>query len=203
MNRPFVLGVTGSIGMGKSTVVGMIRDLGVPVWDADATVAALYARDGAAVAPIAEAYPQAISDGAVDRAALRAIIAADPAALDRIESIVHPLVFRDRAVFIDRAKAAGEPLVALEIPLLYEKGHAQGLDAVLVVTAPPEVQRARVEARPGMTRDQMALILARQMPDAEKRARADHVIRSVEPEETKAAVVALVARLRDRRGDDA
>ncbi|MBK5947280.1 dephospho-CoA kinase [Rhodobacter veldkampii DSM 11550] len=191
--RPFRLGLTGSIGMGKSTTAAMFADLGVPVWDADATVHALYAPGGAAVAPIAAAFPGAVSDGAVSRPVLKAMIAADPPALARLEAIVHPLVVASRAAFL-RAHADAT-LVLFDIPLLFETGADADLDATLVVSAPPEVQRQRVLGRPGMTEDQLALILARQMPDADKRARATHVIETESLEQTRAAVQKLVKEL--------
>lgn len=191
--RPFRLGLTGSIGMGKSTTAAMFADLGVPVWDADATVHALYAPGGAAVAAIAAAFPGAVSDGAVSRPVLKGMIAADPPALARLEAIVHPLVVASRAAFL-RAHADAT-LVLFDIPLLFETGADADLDATLVVSAPPEVQRQRVLGRPGMTEDQLALILARQMPDADKRARATHVIETESLEQTRAAVQKLVKEL--------
>lgn len=196
MSGPLRLGLTGSIGMGKSTTAQMFRDAGVPVWDADATVHALYAPGGAAVAPLAAAFPGAGIGPSVDRAILKRLIDADPAALARIEAIVHPLVTADRAAFIDRVAAEGADLVVLDIPLLFETGAEDQMDAVLVVSAPPEVQRARVMARPGMTDDLLATILSRQMPDADKRARADHVIETLTLDQTRAAVRALIADIR-------
>ncbi|MBK1634872.1 dephospho-CoA kinase [Rhodovulum adriaticum] len=192
--RPFLLGLTGSIGMGKSTTAGFFRDLGVPVWDADAAVHRMYAPDGAAVPEIAALCPDAVQDGAVDRAALKEWIARDPDALARIEAVVHPLVARDRADFI--AAHPDTPLIVLDIPLLFETGAQDEMDAVLVVTAPAQDQRARVLARPGMTAAQFDAILAKQMPDAEKRARADFVIETRSLEQTRAAVQALVDKLR-------
>lgn len=168
------LGLTGSIGMGKSATAQMFRDLGVPVHDADATVHALYAPGGDAVAAVGEAFPGVVRDGAVDRPTLSARVLADPAALDRLNAIVHPLVARARERFVAAAGAA--PLVVFDIPLLFETGGEADVDKILVVTAPAEAQRARVLARPGMTPERFAAILARQVPDAEKRARADHVI---------------------------
>lgn len=198
MRRPFRLGLTGSIGMGKSTTAQMFRDAGVPVWDADAAVHALYAEGGAAVAPLAAAFPDAGIGAAVDRGILKRLIDADPAALTRIEAIVHPLVAADRAAFLDRAAAEGADLAVLDIPLLFETGAEAQMDAVLVVSAPAEVQRARVMARPGMTEDLLATILARQMPDADKRARADHLIETLSLDQTRAAVTTLIDQIRAR-----
>ncbi|TCO73427.1 dephospho-CoA kinase [Rhodovulum euryhalinum] len=192
--RPFLLGLTGSIGMGKSTTAGFFRALGVPVWDADAAVHRLYAQGGAAVGPIAALCPAAVRQDAVDRAALKDWIAQDETALALIEAVVHPLVAADRARFVEGHRDSS--LVLLDIPLLFETGAEAWLDAVLVVTAPPEVQRARVLSRPGMTEAQFEAILDRQMPDADKRARADHVIETQTLEQTRAEVQALVQQLR-------
>ena len=189
----FRLGLTGSIGMGKSTTAGFFADLGVPVWDADAAVHRLYARDGAAVGPLAAIWPDAVLDGAIDRAALKAAIAADPGALARIEGIVHPLVAADRVAFAPEADTA-----VYDIPLLFEKGTEAQMDATLLVTAPASVQRARVMARPGMTEVMFAAILARQMPDREKRARATHIIETLGLDAARAGVAALVAYIRTR-----
>ncbi len=191
----FRLGLTGSIGMGKSTTAQMFRDEGIPVWDADAAVHRLYAPGGAAVAPLSALCPAAQRDGGIDRAALKDWIEADPAALSRIEAVVHPLVAADRAAFLARATS---DIVVLDIPLLFEKGSETEMDATLLVTAPPQVQRARVMARPGMTEAQFATILARQMPDAEKRARATHIIETLEPDSARAAVRALIAHIRSQ-----
>ncbi|NKX45092.1 dephospho-CoA kinase [Roseicyclus persicicus] len=187
------LGLTGSIGMGKSTTAQMFRDLGVPVWDADETVHRLYAPGGDAVAPVAALIPDAIEGGAVSRARLKEAMKTDPDLLNRLERVVHPLVAADRAAFL--ARHADAPLVVLDIPLLFETGAAGTLDAVLVVSADPETQKARVMARPGMTEAMFAQILARQTPDAEKRARADHVIETKTLEQTRTAVADLVQRL--------
>ena len=189
----FRLGLTGSIGMGKSTTAGFFAERGVPVWDADAAVHRLYARDGAAVGPLAAIWPDAVQDGAIDRAALKAAIAADPGALARIEGIVHPLVAADRVAFAPEADTA-----VYDIPLLFEKGTEAEMDATLLVTAPPELQRARVMARPGMTEVMFAAILARQMPDREKRARATHIIETLGLDAARAGVAALVAYIRTR-----
>ncbi len=187
------LGLTGSIGMGKSTTAGFFRDMGVPVWDADAAVHRLYGAGGAAVGPVGALCPAAVGPEGVDRAVLKDWIAQDDTALARLEAVVHPLVAQDRAAFI---AAAGAPLVVLDIPLLFETG--ADVDGVLVVSAPPEVQRARVLARPGMTEAHLESILARQMPDAEKRARADFVIETLDLDSTRAAVQDLVAKLGGR-----
>jgi len=196
MSGPFRLGLTGSIGMGKSTTAAMFAEAGVPVWDADAAVHRLYAPGGAAVPAIAALHPAAVRDGAVDRAALKEWIARDPAALGQIERAVHPLVAADREAFL--ADAQAKPLVLLDIPLLFETGADAQMDATLVVSAPPEVQRARVLARPGMTPAQFDLILSRQMPDADKRARATWVIETNGLEATRAAVQDLIETIRAR-----
>lgn len=195
MNRPFLLGLTGSIGMGKSTTAAMFAELGVPVWDADAAVHRLYAPGGAAAQALSHDFPEAIAGGAVDRAALKARLARDPAALELLESLVHPLVAADRQAFIDRARDKGAALVVLDIPLLFETGADRQMDATLVVTAPPDVQRARVLARPAMTEDHLATILSRQMPDAEKRRRATHVIQTATLEQTRRDVKDLIRKL--------
>ncbi|MDV7270563.1 dephospho-CoA kinase [Thioclava sp. A2] len=196
MTRPFLLGLTGSIGMGKSTTAKMFAEAGIPVWDADATVHALYATGGAAVAPIGALFPQAVVDGAIDRGALKKVIAEDKTALSRLESIVHPLTAQSREAFITDHRDAD--LVLLDIPLLFETGADNLCDAVLVVSAPPEVQRTRVLERGTMEAAQLDLILSRQTPDAEKRARADHVIETLTLEQTRAAVQALIAKIRGR-----
>lgn len=186
----FRLGLTGSIGMGKSTTAQMFRDLGHPVWDADQAVHRLYAPGGSAVAPVAAAFPPALVQGGIDRGALRTALAADPAALARLEGIVHPLVARDRQDFL--ARHVGAPLVVLDIPLLFESAHPPDLDGVAVVSTDPATQAARVLARPGMTRDTLAMILARQMPDVDKRARADWIIPTDSLDGARAAVARIV-----------
>lgn len=173
--RPFVLGLTGSIGMGKSATAGMFRALGVPVHDADAAVHALYGPGGAAAQAIGREFPGALDpQGGVDRTALRAAVLAAPDKLARLEALVHPLVRAEADAFL--AAHADAPLVVLDIPLLYETGGEARCDAVAVVSAPPSVQRERVLARPGMTEATFAAILAKQMPDEAKRGRADYVI---------------------------
>jgi dephospho-CoA kinase len=194
------LGLTGSIGMGKSTTAQMFRDHGVPVWDADAAVHRLYAQGGAAVAPVSALCPEAIEGGAVSRERLKAALAKDPELLGRLEQVVHPLVAEDRRAFL--AAQGDAALVVLDIPLLFETGHAD-VDSVLVVSADAETQRARVLARPGMTSEMLARILARQMPDAEKRARADHVIETKTLEQTRAAVADLIETLTQAERPDA
>jgi dephospho-CoA kinase len=193
MSRPFILGLTGSIGMGKSTVAGMFAELGVPVFDADAVVRRLQGPGGALLAPIERAFPGSIGRSGVDREKLAAQVFGEPAALTRLEGIVHPAVRAARREFL--IEHAVEPLVVLDIPLLFEKGGVDEVDAVLVVSAPAAAQRARVLDRPGMTPERFAEILALQMPDAEKRARADYII------DTGQALVgtrADVARLVDK-----
>lgn len=191
-----LLGLTGSIGMGKSTVAEMFRAEGAPVYDADAAVHRLYAEGGAAVGPVGEAFPEAIVEGAVDRERLSKLVLNDPEALQRLEHIVHPLVGAAQMQFLDDARRAGAPVVVLDIPLLFEKGGAARVDVIAVVSAPADVQRARVLARPGMTPEKFEAILAKQTPDAEKRARADFVIDTgVGVDETRAQVRAVLKAL--------
>lgn len=170
----WILGLTGSIGMGKSATAAMFRALGVPVHDADAAVHALYR--GAAVAPVEVAFPGVVRDGAIDRAALSARVLSDSQAMRRLEAIVHPLVRGEEDAFLARARAAGARLVVLDIPLLFETGGSARTHAVAVVSAPKAVQRARVLGRAGMTEEKFEAIVAKQMPDAEKRRRAHFVI---------------------------
>jgi dephospho-CoA kinase len=172
----FILGLTGSVGMGKSTAAQFFREEGVPVHDADAAVHRLY--EGEAVAPIETAFPGTTENGKVDRLKLASRVLGDPAALLRLEEIVHPLVRREEERFLAEAEKTGAAIAVLDIPLLFETGGETRCDAVVVVTAPPDVQRARVMARPGMTMEKFEAILAKQMPDAEKRARADFVVDS-------------------------
>ena len=191
----FRLGLTGSIGMGKSTTAALFADEGIPVWDADATVHRLYALGGAATSLVAAMFPDVMEDGSVSRPKLRERIASDPAVLDRLQAAVHPLVAQDRASFL---QGRTEDIVLLDIPLLYETGAEAGCDAVVVVTAPPEVQRARVLARGEMTAAEFEVILFRQMPDAEKRARADYVIETTTLDAASAAVRAICADIRGK-----
>jgi dephospho-CoA kinase len=171
-----ILGLTGGIGMGKSTATGTFRRLRIPVFDADAAVHALQAKGGRGVAPIAAAFPGTVEQGRVNREALRRAVLGNPAALTRLERILHPLVRDTERRFIAAARRRAEPLVVLDVPLLFETKGAGRCDQVVVVTAPAAVQRWRVLRRPGMTEERLRAILARQMPDAEKRRRADHIV---------------------------
>jgi dephospho-CoA kinase len=171
-----VLGLTGSIGMGKSTTTAMFAEAGAMVWNADDAVHRLYAAGGAAVGPVGEAFPGVVVDGAVDRARLAEALGSDGEAFERLEAIVHPLVLKGRLEDLAAAERCGVKLAVLDIPLLFETGGDAAVDAVVVVTAPEAVQAERVLARPGMTRERFETILARQLPDAGKRRRADFVI---------------------------
>lgn len=174
--RPLIVGLTGSIGMGKSETGRMFAELGIPVYDADAAVHALYELGGAAVGPVAKAFPGSLREGRIDRAVLSRRVAGDDAAFKRLENIVHPLVARARERFLADAERKGAEIVVLDIPLLYETGGEKRVDAVVVVSAPADTQRERVLARPGMTPEKLEAIHTRQVPDAEKRAKADFVI---------------------------
>jgi len=193
-HSPFVLGLTGSIGMGKSAVAAMFADLAVPVFDADAEVRRMQSPCGSLLATIKAAFPGTTGAEGVDRTKLGAAVFDDPAALARLEAIVHPAVRDAREAFL--IEHSGAALVVFDIPLLFEKGGVEEVDAVLVVSAPAEAQRDRVLARPGMTPERFAQILALQLPDAEKRARADYVIDTgCALEQTRAAIVQLVDKL--------
>ena len=193
-NRPFVLGLTGSIGMGKSTVAGMFEDYGVPVFDADREVRRMQGPGGSLLAPIEAEFAGTTDEAGVDREKLGTAVFDDPAALARLEAIVHPAVRVARAEFL--REQAGAKLVVFDIPLLFEKSSAEEVDAVLVVSAPPEVQRARVLARPGMAEARFESILAIQLPDADKRARADYLIDTgTSLAEARAQVARLVEKL--------
>jgi dephospho-CoA kinase len=194
MTRPFILGLTGSVGMGKSTVAAMFEEFDVPVFDADAVVRYLQGPGGSLVVPIEDAFPGTTGPYGVDRAKLGARVFSDADALKRLEALVHPAVREARAEFL-RAHGSA-PLVVFDIPLLFEKGRIDEVDAVAVVSAPAEAQRARVLARPGMTAERFEQILALQLPDADKRTRADHVIDTGDThEETRRQVRALVEKL--------
>jgi len=171
-----VLGLTGSIGMGKSTTAALFADEGALTWNADAAVHDLYAPGGGAVGPVGLAFPGVIEAGAVNRDRLARALGSDATAFRRLEAIVHPLVASGRRADLEAAAAQGVHLAVLDIPLLFETGAEQSVDAIVVVTADPEVQAARVLARPGMTRERFEILLARQMPDAEKRRRADYLV---------------------------
>ncbi|TPK78800.1 dephospho-CoA kinase [Mesorhizobium sp. B2-4-18] len=190
-----VLGLTGSIGMGKSTTARMFAEAGVPVHDSDETVHRLYA--GKAAPLVEAAFPGTMVHGGVDRAKLGARVLGDAAALKKLEAIIHPLVRADADAFLARHRAAGESLVVLDIPLLFETGGRGRVDKVVVVTAPAEVQRQRVLARPGMSEEKLASILARQVPDAEKRRLADFVIDTGEGlDAARAAVASIIAEIK-------
>ncbi|WP_368185574.1 dephospho-CoA kinase [Aestuariibius sp. HNIBRBA575] len=179
--------------MGKSTTAQMFRDAGLDVWDADAAVHRLYAKGGAAVSPIRATFPSAIEAGTVSRERLKQIIAQDNTALSQIEKIVHPLVAADRADFIDQATS---DIVVLDIPLLFETNSESQFSGILVVSAPAELQKNRVLARAGMTEAQFDTILARQVPDTDKRAKADFVIETIDLEQTRQSVTDLIADIR-------
>lgn len=189
----YVLGLTGSIGMGKSTTAGFFCEEGIPVWDADEAVHRLYGQGGEAAPKIAAVWPKAVHEGQVDRAELKRWIAEEPDALKILEEIVHPLVAKDRAAFLESHKSAG--LVVLDIPLLFETGGDARMDGVLVVSVHADIQRKRVLERDTMTPEMFESILSRQMPDAEKRKRADFIIETRELEQTRADVKTLIAKL--------
>jgi dephospho-CoA kinase len=200
IERPYLVGLTGSIGMGKSETARMFAELGLPVYDADAAVHALYEPGGAAVAGIAEAFPGSVQNGRVDRGELARQLAAGGAAFARLEAIVHPLAADAQRAFVEDAKSKGAELVVLDIPLLFETGGDARMDAIVVVSAPQDVQRARVLSREGMTQDRLDGILARQIPDAEKRAKADFVVETDKGlDHAFAQVKKIVAELGERR----
>ena len=189
-----VVGLTGSVGMGKSTTATMFAAAGVPVFDADAAVHALY--EGAAVAPVEAAFPGVTRDGAIDRAALGERVIGDAAAMRRLEAIVHPLVRTARKTFLEEARAGGAAIAVLDIPLLFETGGESEVDVVVLASAPEAVQRARVLARPGMTQARFEAIRAKQTPDAEKRAKTDYIVETGEGmAAAESTVRELIARL--------
>lgn len=201
MSRPFIAGLTGSIGMGKSAVALMLRELGVPVFDADAAVHHLQGPGGELLPAIEAAFPGTTGTDGVKRQELGARVFGNSEALARLEAIVHPAVARMREAFM--IEHMGESLVVFDIPLLFEKGHGADLDAVLVVSAPAATQRERVLARTGMTPEKFAHILSLQVPDAEKRARATHVIDTGVPlAQTQRQVAAIVAAIREKNRRD-
>lgn len=187
----YLLGLTGGIGMGKTTTAAMFAAYGVPVWDADAAVHRLYAPGGAAVPGVGALFPSAVTAAGIDRKLLSQLLAAAPRRLEELEAVVHPLVADDRAAFV--AAHADAPVVLLDIPLLFETGAEAQMDGVAVVSAPAEVQRARVLSRPGMTPETLDLILSRQMPDADKRARATWIIPTDSLPAAQAAVAGILA----------
>ncbi|BAB51138.1 dephospho-CoA kinase [Mesorhizobium japonicum] len=194
-----VLGLTGSIGLGKSTTAKMFAEAGVPVHDSDEAVHRLYS--GVAAPLVEAAFPGTVVDGVVDRAKLGARVLGDAAALKRLEAIIHPLVRADADAFLARHRTAGESIAVLDIPLLFETGGRGRVDKVVVVTAPAEVQRQRVLARPGMTEEKLAAILAKQVPDEEKRRLADFIIDTGQGlEAARAEVDAIIDELRGQRG---
>ena len=197
----YLIGLTGSIGMGKTQTAALFEEEGVPRYDADAAVHGLYEVGGAAVGPIGEMFPEAVSDGAVDRAALGRIVLKDGAKLAALEKMVHPLAGATQVDFLNAQMAAGATHVLLDIPLLFETGGHEFVDCVVVVSAPPDIQRARVLERPGMTEEKFIDILDKQVPDSDKRAAADFIVdSSVSVADAHRQVKEILAAVRDRKG---
>ena len=197
--RPLLVGLTGSIGMGKSETARMFGALGMPVYDSDTVVHSLYAPCGEAVQPIGQAFTGVVKDGAVDRTALMAALQQDPSGFARLEAIVHPLVAERQRAFVGEALKNAAPIAVFDIPLLFETGGDTRMDVVIVASAPEDIQRARALARPGMTAEKFEQILARQMPDAEKCLLADYVVDTGQGlEHARAQVLRIAAALRDR-----
>lgn len=192
------MGLTGSIGMGKSTTADMFRKAGIPVWSADAAVHQLYGPDGAATQKIQQLCPESVTDCGIDREILSNWISGTPEGLARIEKIVHPLVYRSRQEFL---KSTDADIAVLDIPLLFETGGETEVDMIVVVSAPADEQRRRVLARPGMTEEKLNMILSRQTPDAEKRSRADWVIETTSLEEAETSVQNVIREIRGRLTD--
>lgn len=188
-----LIGLTGSIGMGKSTTAAMFAAQGVPVWDADKAVHRLYAKSGAAVALVAQLVPVALGPEGIDRTRLSEALENDPSLFPKLEEIVHPLVAQDRANFI--SAHPDEPFLLFDIPLLFENGVEDWLDVTVVASAPPDLQKSRVLAREGMTESRLDMITSRQMPDAEKRARADYIVPTVDMDTAREAVTNILAEL--------
>ena len=204
--RPMLVGLTGSIGMGKSETAKMFAKLGIPVYDADAAVHRLYEKGGAAVPEIAKLFPDSIKDGRVDRAVVTRHVTADKDAFKKLERLVHPLVAQEQRTFLEEARAKGAEIVVLDIPLLFEAGGHARVDAIVVVSAPAHIQRARVLARPGMTEDKLDHILSRQTSDAEKRAKAHFVVETDKGldhafEQVKSIVAALEERRKEQQSN--
>lgn len=194
-----IIGLTGSIGTGKTTTAGMFRDLGVPVNDADQVVHDLYKNE--AVEPVAAAFPAAVKNGEVDRKALSDLLSSDPTLFKTLEAIVHPLVRKKEVEFIERHAQAGTDIVLLDIPLLFETAGTGRVDVIVVVTCSPEIQRQRVLSRPGMTAEKFEMILSRQVPDAEKRRRADYIVDTSHGlDSAKKQVSDLLGRIRRNGG---
>ena len=197
----YLIGLTGSIGMGKTQTAALFEEEGVPRYDADAAVHGLYEVGGAAVGPIGEVFPEAVRDGAVDRAALGRIVLKDGAKLAALEKVVHPLAGATQVDFLNAQMAVGATHVLLDIPLLFETGGHEFVDCVVVVSAPPDIQRARVLERPGMTEEKFADILAKQVPDSDKRVAADFIVdSSVSVADAHQQVKEILATVRDRKG---
>lgn len=197
-----VLGLTGSIGMGKSTTAKMFADAGIPVHDSDEAVHRLYS--GAAAPLVKAAFPGTVADGVVDRTRLAEQVIGDRVAIGKLEAIIHPLVRADADAFLERHRRAGAPLAVLDIPLLFETGGRGRVDKVLVVTAPPELQRQRVLSRPGMTEEKFQAILAKQVPDTQKRKQADFVVDTGPGlEAARRAVASIIAQLMGDKPDAA
>ncbi len=202
-DRPLLkVALTGSIAMGKSTVADMLRDAGVPVFDADAVVHQLYARNGKAVEPVGRLFPDAVRHGAIDRDELSKLVFKDAAAMANLEAIVHPLVRQDQEEFMKSVQSSDCNIAVFDIPLLFETGRADEFDAVLVVSAPHEVQRTRALARPDMTETKFEAILSRQVSDEQKRAGATHIVSTDVPmDDTRRQVLAIVEQLQSLAGD--
>ena len=203
--RLFILCLTGSLGMGKSRTASFFAEQGVPVYDSDAAVHALYA--GEAAPMIESAFPGTTSDGQVDRAKLAARVVGDGAAFAKLEAIVHPLVAKARDAFITEAQARGAPVILLDVPLLFETGGERHCDAVVVVSAPLDMQRSRAFERPGMTEEKFAALVGKQVPDAEKRRRADFIVDTSQSfdhaREQVRDILQAIAKMRQSRGDSA
>jgi len=194
-----ILGLTGSIGMGKSTAAAVLRQMGIPVHDADRSVHRLMAHGGEAVEPIEAEFPKAVASGAVDRTVLGRAVFGDPTALDRLESILHPMVREQECIFLRTSRARRRGIAVLDIPLLFETGGEKRCDAVVVVTAPQFLQDQRVLRRAGMSRKRLAEVKARQMPDAEKRRRADFVVQTgMGKRASRTALLKIVRKLKHR-----